>query len=73
MRKAKKESIAIAKYINTFLNEYVPFQSGSENTVKSHEYAISLYLGFLESEKKVVPERLTGECFSTDMIEEWLH
>ena len=72
MRKANKESISIAKHINLYLNEHLPFQGYSQNTAKSHEYAISLYLEFLETEKKIVPERLMGECFQQSMIEEWL-
>ena len=44
MKKAKIESIIIAKYIHTFLSEYVPFQGYSNHTAKSHEDAISLYI-----------------------------
>jgi len=73
MKKAEKESITIARHIYTFLREYVPSQkSHSENTLKSYEYAISLYIGFLEVEKDIDPERLSCECFSRDMIEKWL-
>ncbi|KKM08518.1 hypothetical protein SY88_23410, partial [Clostridiales bacterium PH28_bin88] len=73
MKKAEKESITIARHIHTFLREYVPSQkSHSENTLKSYEYAISLYIGFLEDEKGIDPERLSCDCFSRDMIEEWL-
>ena len=73
MKKAEKESIAIARHIHTFLSEYVPSQkSRSGNTLKSYEYAISLYIGFLEEEKGIDSERLSCSCFSRDMIEEWL-
>lgn len=73
MKKAEKESIAIARHIHVFLREYVPSQkSRSENTLKSYEYAISLYIGFLGDEKGIDPERLNCDCFSRDMIEEWL-
>lgn len=73
MKKAEKESITIARHIHAFLSEYVPFQkSRSGNTLKSYEYAISLYIGFLEEEKGIDPERLNCGCFSRDMIEEWL-
>lgn len=72
MRKASKDAIVIAKYIHTYLHEFIPFQGYSENTRKSHEYALSLYLGFLETEKNISPERLAGECFSRETIEEWL-
>lgn len=73
MKKADKESIVIARHIHVFLSEYVPSQkSRSSNTLKSYEYAISLYIGFLEEEKGIDSERLNSSCFSKDMIEEWL-
>jgi site-specific recombinase XerD len=73
MKRAKNESITLARHIHTFLSEYVPLRrSRSGNTLKSYEYAISLYIGFLEEEKGINPERLSFDCFSRDMIEEWL-
>ena len=73
MKKADKESIAIARHIHAFLSEYAPFhKSCSDNTLKSYEYAISLYIGFLAEEKDIDSERLNFSCFSKDMIEEWL-
>jgi len=73
VKKSNKESIIIAKHISSFLNDYIPFQSGSDNTAKSHECAIALFLNFLETEKKVSPEKLKVECFSQETIEEWLY
>jgi site-specific recombinase XerD len=71
--KANKESILIAKYINTFLSEYVPSQkSHSEHTLKSYDYAISLFINFLEVEKKINPEKLCCDNFDRDTIEDWL-
>jgi site-specific recombinase XerD len=73
MMKASKESISIARHIHTFLSEYVPFQkSQSEHTLKSYEYAISLYLSFLEFEKKISPEKLCGGNFDRVTVEEWI-
>jgi site-specific recombinase XerD len=73
MIKASKESIRLAGYIHAFLTEYVPSQkSRSENTLKSYEFAISLYIGFLESEKKISPEKLCSANFAGHMIEEWI-
>lgn len=52
MKKANKESIALARHIHSFLAEYVPFQkSQSEHTLRSYEYAISLFVGFLEKRR----------------------
>lgn len=73
MKKATNESIIIARHINAFLNEYVPSQkTHSSHTLKSYQYTLTLYIGFLEKEKGINPERLCGECFSRTTIEAWL-
>jgi len=73
MRKAEKESLSIAKYVNSFLTVYVPsLKNQSENTVRSHEMAISLFLGYLEVEQNVNPATFNSKCFSRGMIEKWL-
>jgi site-specific recombinase XerD len=67
------ESIEIAKYINTFLNDYMPSQkTKSEYTVKSYAEALTLYIAFLESEKKITLKNLCAACFSAENIESWL-
>jgi len=73
MKKATNESVIIARHINAFLSEYVPSQkSRSSQTLKSYQYALVLYIGFLETEKGISAESLCGECFSRTIIEEWL-
>ena len=73
MKKATNESVIIARHINGFLNEYVPSQkTSSSQTLKSYQYALTLYIGFLETEKGISAERLCGGCFSRIIIEEWL-
>ena len=73
MKKATNESIIIARYINAFLNVYVPSKkSRSSHTLKSYQYALALYIGFLDTEKGISPERLVGGCFSRIIIEDWL-
>ncbi len=73
MKKATHESIIIARHINAFLNDYVPSQkSHSIHTLKSYQYALALYIGFLETVKGIRPESLNGECFGRIIIEEWL-
>ena len=73
MKKATNESVIIARYINAFLNEYVPSQkTHSSQTLKSYKYALTLYIGFLETEKGISAESLCGGCFSRTIIEEWL-
>lgn len=73
MKKATNESVKIARHINAFLNEYVPSQkTHSNHTLKSYQYALTLYIGFLETEKGISAEKLCGRCFSRTIIEEWL-
>ncbi|GAB6171384.1 tyrosine recombinase XerC [Paradesulfitobacterium aromaticivorans] len=73
MKKATNESVIIARHINAFLSEYVPSQkSRSSQTLKSYQYALALYIGFLETEKGIRAESLCGGCFSRTIIEEWL-
>ena len=73
MKKATNESVIIARHINAFLNEYVPSQkSRSSHTLKSYQYALALYIGFLETEKGTNAESLCGGCFSRTIIEQWL-
>lgn len=73
MKKATNEAVIIARHIHAFLNEYVPSQkSRSSHTLKSYQYALTLYIGFLETEKGIRPENLFGGCFNRTIIEEWL-
>jgi len=71
--RASDESVALARYINTFWNEYVPLQkTHSAHTLKSYNDALSLYIGFLETEKHIRSGDLGGNCFCVANIEEWL-
>jgi len=73
MRKAINESVMIARHINGFLNEYVPSQkSSSSHTLKSYQYALALYISFLDTEKGISVESLCGRCFERVVIEQWL-
>lgn len=73
MKKSTNEAVMIARHINAFLNQYAASHgTRSENTLKSYNITMTLYLGFLETEKKVTSERLCGECFSVQCIEDWL-
>jgi len=71
--RATKESVVIAKYINTFLNDYMPSQkTRSEHTLKSYGEALSLYISFLETENGINDGNLCGDCFNAENIESWL-
>jgi len=73
MKKATDEAVMIARYINAFLYEYVPSRkSSSGHTLKSYNYALTLYIGFLETEKGIHTGNLHRECFRREHIEEWL-
>ena len=73
MKKATKEAVMIARYMNAFLDEYVPSQkSRSSHTLRSYSYALTLYVGFLETGKGIHAGNLHRECFSREYIEEWL-
>jgi len=71
--RASDESVVIARHINAFLNEYVLSQkSRSSHTLKSYHDALSLYIGFLETQKNIRSDNLNGECFCVLYIEQWL-
>jgi len=73
MKSSSNAAVQTAKHISTFLNEYAPVQrSHSSHTLKSYNYALTLYIGFLETEKGVDTSKLCGECFGRQYIEEWL-
>ena len=73
MRRSTNEAVTIARHINAFLNQYASaHDTRSENTLKSYNISITLYLGFLETEKQVNAAKLCGECFSVQFIEDWL-
>jgi site-specific recombinase XerD len=73
MKRSGNEAVVISHHINTFLNEYMPSQkTRSEHTIKSYDTALSLFLGFLETEKNIDSTKLRAECFNSQTIEEWL-
>lgn len=73
MKKASKESMLIAHYISSFLNEYVPSQkTASTHTLKAYQDALVLHMTFLETQKSVRCEELCGQCYKSTNIEEWL-
>lgn len=73
MKKSSNEAVTIARHIRTFLHEYTPVQkTRSEHTLKAYDTAITLYLGFLESEKSIDSTSLCADCFNSKTIEEWL-
>ena len=46
------ESLELAKYIFSFLNDYAPRQkTSSPHTLKSYSTALSMYVSFLEGKR----------------------
>ena len=73
MKKSTEEARSIARYIHRWLNEYAPSQkSSSAHTIKSYAQSLSLFISFLEIEKKIEPSSLCVGCFCCAYIEEWL-
>jgi len=73
MKKSTKEGIKIARHISGFLNDYVPSKkTDSVNTLKSYQYALVLFMIFLETVKGIQCANLSGGCFENTNIEEWL-
>jgi site-specific recombinase XerD len=73
MKQSTEEARNIARHIYGWLNEYAPSQqSSSSHTIKSYTHALSLYIGFLEIEKKIEPSGLCPGCFCRAYLEEWL-
>lgn len=74
MKKAGKAACELAGYIYSFLNDYAPNQRTSSNhTLKSYRTALTLYIGFLEEAKGIMPNTLSINCFEQPLIEEWLN
>ena len=73
MKQLNEEAYKIACYINNWLNEYAPsFKTGSPHTVKAYSHTLSLFINFLEVEKKIAPFTLCSKCFSGKYLEEWI-
>lgn len=72
MKKSDTIAMELSKYISMFLTEYAPNHlTGSENTVRSYESALSLYLGFLE-EQGVTASNFNSNHFEHEYLEKWL-
>ena len=68
-----RQTLKITKLINQWVNRYLPEQgSVSKHTARGYCTSLSLYLGFLESEKKVDGTSIIPDDFKHQAIEEWL-
>ena len=73
MSSKNKEAVELSRLISEFITNYVPlYITNSQNTVKSYETAMTLYIGYLENVCNITPIKLNKECFSQKYIEGWL-
>ncbi len=73
MKKSNQEAHVIAYYIHSWLKEYtLTFKSNSSHTIKSYSQTLSLFINFLEVEKKVKPSDFCSKYFARDYIEQWI-
>ena len=71
--KINNDAIELSRYISEFLNDYTPSHlTNSDNTVKSYETALTLYVGYLEDKCGITPDKFSQECFDQVHIEGWL-
>lgn len=69
--KNKNDALEIARMYNLWLDECVHVKS--INTIRSYEYAMRLYIEFLENIKKVNPGSFCSSIdFASDTIKNWI-
>ena len=73
MKNKTAEPMERAHYINKFLSEYAPSHlTNSDNTLDSYGTALTLYMGYLETQRGITPDKFSPECFDQQHIEGWL-
>ena len=73
MIKATKDAQLTAELIHSFLTEpNSHLKSQNENTNKGYSDSLTLYIKYLETVKRITPEKLNMDCFGKTIIEEWL-
>ena len=73
MKKNNDEALNICKHIATYISDYIPSHlTSSDNTLRSLETALTLYINYLESVHSITPNNLSRTCFENEYIEGWL-
>lgn len=73
MKKVNKEAYQLAQHIYNWLHVYSPsIRSNSSHTIRTYTTTLSLFVGFLEKEKKIDSSSLRFNCFSREYMEEWI-
>ncbi len=66
-------TLQITRLIGEWINNYLPSQNiRSEKTARNYEYAVSLFLNFLEKDKRVNGLSILPNDFCPQNIEEWM-
>ena len=66
MKNKSTEPLELAHYINRFLSEYAPSHlTNSDNTLDSYGTALTLYIGYLEAQRGITPDRFSQDCFDS--------
>ena len=64
MKKNNDEALEICKYISTYISDYISSHlTSSDNTFRSLEMALTLYIEYLESVHNITPNNLSCTCF----------
>jgi integrase/recombinase XerD len=68
-----KQPTDFAKYLSSFLNDYLPNEKGiSSNTIKSYSYTFILLIRFMRDVKKINIHRLSCKHLNKDVIVNFL-
>ncbi len=67
------QSRKIAQLIYDWHTTYIPtIKTISPHTLRSYKLSLSLFLKYLQSEKSITPFTLTPECFSIEVLTQWM-
>jgi site-specific recombinase XerD len=73
MKKPNKESCILARHIHDWLHGYATsLRANSPHTIKNYSDALSLFIHFLASTKKIDGSNFSFELLSHNHIEEWI-
>jgi len=71
--RTNNEATFIARAMNDWIARHIKdVQGDGENTVRTYKMVMRLYVQFLERNKHVTPDGLSGECFCRANLEEWM-
>ncbi|MCM1141472.1 MAG: tyrosine-type recombinase/integrase [Muribaculum sp.] len=73
MKRISKENIMVTEAISDWQEHHMSETLNlSANAIRSYRTGLGMYLDYLESERGISRETLSGECFGMDAVEKWL-